>query len=82
MGVRTENEIVTDLSLTWLKTSIEADWWNTDWVGVPDIIPEVRLRESPIGRDPSMIEKESWSPLIVGMIENDSSFDRIYEDEE
>ena len=38
------------------------------------------LSESPTGRDPDMIENESSSPLIVGTIENDSSFVRANED--
>ena len=77
MGVRTENEIVTNWSLTPLVALIVTDWEEIDWEGIPDIIPVDELRESPIGRDPSIIEKESWSPLNEGEIENDSSFDRI-----
>ena len=73
MGVRTESEIVTDLSLIWLVALIVIDWEEMDWEGIPDIIPEVRLRDSPSGRDPSMIEKESWSPLNEGVIENETS---------
>ena len=40
------------------------------------MIPVERSRDRPIGRDADMIENESSSPLTVGVIENDSSFDR------
>ena len=74
------NERENDWSLTWLNALIVTDWDDTDWEGVPDIIPVVELSDSPIGRDPDMIENESWSPLIVGMIEIGSSLDRTYDD--
>ena len=68
--MRTENEIVNDRLLTWLKALIITDWDNSDWEGDPDIIPEVELRDKPWGRDPEMIEKNGWSPLIEGVAEN------------
>ena len=74
------NERENDWSLTSLNALIVTDWDDIDWEGVPEIIPVVELRDSPIGRDPAMIENESWSPLTVGEIENDSFLDRTYED--
>ena len=70
------NERENDWSLTWLNALIVTDWDNTDWEGVPDVIPVVELRDSPIGRDPEVIENESWSPSTVGVIENGSFFER------
>ena len=70
------NRSVTDWSLTSLNALIVIDWDDTDWEGVPDMIPVVELRDRPIGRDADMIENETSSPLTVGVIENDSSFDR------
>ena len=75
--MRIENEMMIDLSLIWLKALIVTDWEETDWEGIPEIIPEVRLRERPSGRDPSMIENERLSPLNEGLIMNNSSFARI-----
>ena len=43
--------------------------------GVPDMIPVDESNDRPIGRDPVMIENESWSPLTEGMIETGSSLD-------
>ena len=63
-------------SLTSLNALIVTDWDDTDWEGVPDIIPVDWLRDRPMGRDPDVIEKDRPSPLTVGMIENDSSIDR------
>ena len=40
------------------------------------MIPVDSLSDSPIGRDPDVIENESSSPLTVGMIETGSSLDR------
>ena len=71
---------VNDWLLTWLNALIVTDWDDTDWEGVPDMIPVEGLRERPIGRDPEMIENDSSSPLIEGLIENWLSFDRTYED--
>ena len=68
--MRTVNEIVNDWLLTPLRALIITDWDNSDWEGDPDIIPEVELRDKPWGRDPSMIEKNGWSPLIEGVAEN------------
>ena len=76
MGVRMVIMIATDWSLTSLNALIVIDWDDTDWEGVPDMIPVVELRDRPIGRDADMIENETSSPLTVGVIENDSSFDR------
>ena len=76
MGVRMVIMIATDWSLTSLNALIVTGWGNTDWEGVPDMIPVERSRDRPIGRDADMIENETSSPLTVGVIENDSSFDR------
>ena len=51
----------------------------TNWEGVPDIIPVVELIYRPMGRDPDVIENDSWSPLTVGVIENDSSIKTVNE---
>ena len=80
MGVRIVNVIVLNWLLTSLNASIVTDWDDTNWEGIPYIIPVVELRDRPIGRDPEMIENDSSSPLIVGTIENDSSFVRANED--
>ena len=74
------NVIVLNWLLTSLNASIVTDWDDTNWEGIPYIIPVVELRDRPIGRDPEMIENDSSSPLIVGMIENELFFDRTYED--
>ena len=55
MGVRMVIMIATDWSLTSLNALIVIDWDDTDWEGVPDIIPVVELRDRPIGRDPDEI---------------------------
>ena len=70
------NERENDWSLTWLNALIVTDWDDTDWEGIPDIIPVDWLRDRPIGRDPDMIEKDNSSPLTVGEIENGLFFDR------
>ena len=68
-------EIVNWVDPTWL------DAWMVMFVrgmedrGVPDMIPVDESNDRPIGRDPVMIENESWSPLTVGMIETGSSLD-------
>ena len=74
------NERENDWSLTSLNALIVTDWDDTDWEGVPDIIPVDEMRDRPIGRDPDVIENESSSPLTVGMIETGSSLDRTYDD--
>ena len=74
------NERENDWSLTSLNALIVTDLDDTDWEGVPDIIPVVELRDRPIGRDPDETENESSSPLIEGMIETGSSLDRTYDD--
>ena len=77
MDWRTVNERENDLSLlTSFEALIVTDWDMMNWEGIPDIIPVVELRDKPVGRDPDMIENESSSPLIVGMIEIGSSLDR------
>ena len=43
-------------SLTSLNALIVTDWDDTDWEGVPDIIPVDEMRDRPIGRDPEVIE--------------------------
>ena len=80
MGVRMVNVIVLNWLLTSLNASIVTDWDDTNWEGIPYIIPVVELRDKPIGRDPEMIENDSSSPSTVGTIENDSSFVRANED--
>ena len=70
------NERENDWSLTWLNALIVTDWDDTDWEGVPEIIPVDWLRDRSIGSDPEVIENEIWSPLTVGMIETGSSLDR------
>ena len=74
------NVIVLNWLLTSLNASIVTDWDDTNWEGIPYIIPVVELRDKPIGRDPEMIENDSSSPLTIGMIENELFFDRTYED--
>ena len=66
-----------DWSLTSLNALIVTNWEEIEWIGIPYMVPFEGLRYSPIGRDPSMIENEIWSPLTEGSIENESSFDRI-----
>ena len=80
IGVITVNERENDWLLTSLNASIVTDWDDTNWEGIPYIIPVVELRDRPIGRDPEMIENDNWSPLTIGMIENELFFDRTYED--
>ena len=70
------NERENDWSLTSLNALIVTDWDDTDWEGVPDIIPFEELSESPTGRDPNVVKNESSSPSTVGVIENRSSLDR------
>ena len=48
--------------------------------GVPDMIPVDEWNDRPIGRDPDVIANEGSSPLIEGVIENGSFFDRAYDD--
>ena len=73
-------EIVNWVDPTWL------DAWMVMFVrgiedrGVPDMIPEDELSDRPIGRDPDEIVNERPSPLIEGMIENDSFFVKTYDD--
>ena len=76
IGVRTVNEREIDWLLTSLNALIVTDWDDTNWEEIPYIIPVVELRDSPIWRDPAMIENERSSPLTVGMIETGSSLDR------
>ena len=79
MDWRTVNERENDLSLlTSFDTLIVTDWDMMNWEGIPDIIPVVELRDKPVGRDPDMIENESWSPSTVGEIENGSFLFRTY----
>ena len=47
-----------DRLLTWFDALILTDWDNTDWEGMPEIVPLDELRDSPVGRDPDMIEIE------------------------
>ena len=70
------NKRENDWSLTWLNALIVTDWDDTDWEGVPDIIPVIELRDRPIGSDPEEIENDRLSPLTIGVIENGWFFDR------
>ena len=70
------NERENDWSLTSLNALIVTDWDDTDWEGVPDIIPVIELRDRPIGSDPEEIENDRLSPLTIGVIENGWFFDR------
>ena len=70
------NERENDWSLTSLNALIVTDWNDTDWEGVPDIIPVIELRDRPIGSDPEEIENDRLSPLTIGVIENGWFFDR------
>ena len=80
IGVRMVNVIVLNWLLTSLNASIVTDWDDTNWEGIPYIIPVVELRDKPIGRDPEMIENDSSSPSTEGETENGLFFDRTYED--
>ena len=71
MGVITVNERENDWSLTSLNALIVINWDDTVWEGIPEMIPVVELRDRPIGRDPEMIENDSWSPSTVGATENE-----------
>ena len=68
----TENDIEKERKLTSLVALMVTDWEETDWEGIPEITPVSGLRDSPEGRDPEVIENETWSPLMKGVIENDS----------
>ena len=72
------NERENDLSLTWFDTLIVITWDDTDWEGVPNIIPFEGLKDRPTGRDPDMIENDKSSPSTVGEIENGSFLFRTY----
>ena len=65
------NERENDWSLTSLNALIVINWDDTVWEGIPEMIPVVELRDRPIGRDPEMIENDSWSPSTVGATENE-----------
>ena len=69
------NERENDWSLTWLNALIVTDWDIMDWEGDPEMTPVIELSDSPIGRDPDMIENDRSSPSTVGMIENGWFFD-------
>ena len=74
----TVNERENDLSLTSFDTLIVITWDDTDWEGVPNIIPFEGLKDRPTGRDPDMIENDKSSPSTVGEIENGSFLFRTY----
>ena len=78
--MRTVNERENDRLLTSLNALIVTDWDNTDWEGVPDMIPVVELRDRPIGRNPDEIENERSSPSTVGEKDNGLFFVRTKED--
>lgn len=63
---------VNDWSLTSLEALIVTDWEESDWEGVPEIVPVDEWRERPTGRDPEVIEKEGLSPVMKGVTENGS----------
>ena len=73
---------MTEKLLTSLKALIVTDWEEMDWDGIPDIIPEVRLRESPIGRDPEVTENDRFSPSMTGDTEKYSPKAIVKRDEE
>ena len=70
------NERENDWSLTWLNALIVTNWDDTNWDGIPDMIPVDGLINRPLGRDPETIVNEESSTLIVGVIENGSFFNR------
>ena len=70
------NERENDWSLTSLNALIVTDWDDTDWEGVPDIIPVEGLSDRSIGRDPDKTENDRSSPSTVGTIENGLYLDR------
>ena len=74
------NERENDWSLTWLKALIVTEWDDNDWEGDPDMTPVDGLRFNPIGSDPDDTVNDRLSPLIVGVIENDSFLVRTYDD--
>ena len=76
MEVRMVRMIATDWLLTSFDALIVTDWDDTNWEGIPEMIPVVELRDRPIGSDPDVIENEIPSPLIEGVIENGLFFDR------
>ena len=70
------NERENNWSLTSLNALIVTDWEDTDWEGIPEIIPVDWLINSPIGSDPDETVNDRSSPSTVGVIENRSSLDR------
>ena len=78
MDWRTVNERGKVWLLTSLNAMIVTDWDDTDWEGVPNIIPFEGLKDRPTGRDPDMIENDKSSPSTVGEIENGSFLFRTY----
>ena len=75
MGVITVNERTTVSIAVPLTASIVTDWEESNWEGDPEMTPVIELSDSPIGRDPDMIENDRSSPSTVGMIENGWFFD-------
>ena len=65
------NERENDWSLTSLNALIVTDWDDTDWEGVPDIIPVDGLIDRPIGSDPETMEIVE-TLVRLGVIEKDS----------
>ena len=64
------NERENDWSLTWLNALIVTNWDDTNWDGIPDMIPVDWLINSPIGSDPDETVNDRSSPSTVGVIEN------------
>ena len=62
-----------------MNALIVTDWDDTEWEGIPDIIPFDELSNRPIGRDADETENDKLSPVTVGVMKNDSSIDRVYE---
>ena len=54
--MRTEKDREKDWSLTSLWALIVINRDDTDWEGVPDMIPDEESIERPWGRDPEVIE--------------------------
>ena len=76
----TVNERTTVSIAVPFTASIVTDWADTDLEGIPEMTPVDESIDNPIGRDPDEIVNERPSPLIEGMIENDSFFVKTYDD--
>ena len=77
MIVRVDTLLTTKKSWVWIDPTWFEAWIVTSMKsegveGIPDMIPVEEWNDRPIGRDPETMEKEGSSPLIEGVIENDS----------